>query len=1828
MKQTNNITRTITTKIRTAISWLVCIAFVFVAATQVSAQPVCTNVANNNGNGKVTFNFRNNNAYAVIITDISSVCSNTLLTATEAWYRTTPLAFGSAAAFPALTSGNWIQFGSSTISGVASGTTTTGQSFFNGGLNLLVPAGATYGIAINAASASAQTTGNLRYSTLTAGITYTTSSGGCDIINGGLSTAGASAAGAPRLSSTAFSFYPRGFIGCVTFIPAIPCSGQPNAGTITAPASICPSTNFTVSATGLTAGTGVTYTWQSATSCNGPWTNIAGATSASLTANITAATSFRVITSCSNSGLSNTSNCVSVAVNPFLGCYCASNATSNADEDITNVTLGTLNNSSSCGVVAPGPGSVASQYSNFTTSVSAPVLAQGSTVSASVTMTSCGGSYGNKSRMWIDFDQNGSYDAAELVLDGTFTTGNHTATASVLIPPSALPGITGMRVVNVESTVVNACGTYSWGETEDYYVNIIAGNACSGIPNPGNTVASLSSICTGSSVSLSIQNVPTTTGNSYQWQSGPSSSGPWTNFGPNQPNTTASPTTNTWYQCIVTCSNSSGTSNPVQVGINSFLSCYCASNATSNADEDITNVTLGTLNNSSSCFVVAPGPGSVASQYSNFTTSVTAPTLLQGASYPASVTMTTCGGNYGNKSRMWIDFNQSGTYDASELVLDGALTTGNHTATSTVNVPLNAILGTTGMRVVNVESSTVNACGTYTWGETEDYRVNIAPSNNCNGTPTPGNTLSSLSAVCNNSAQAFTLSLSNTPSTLGNTFKWQSAPTANGPWTNLGAGGSCNYIFRLTDTFGDGWNGAQMQVRQGTSVVATLGSTFTTGFSIDVPVSLSSSTSFNLFWSVQGSWPDEVGIQILNEAGTVIYTYTAQPTNWPSFLNTTLHSWTTNACGSAVQGPTYSVASQFVATWYRAEVTCTFSGLTATSAPIQVGSVLCYCASAATSTADDEIFNVTIGTLNNSSTCASVAPGPGSLQNRYSNYAGFATVPNLGQGTSVPFSVTVGQCGGFAYSGYVRIFIDGNQDGDFDDAGELGYTSPLTTFQVGGTVLSGNIIIPNCATLGNTRMRVVAIESSLPAVNGCGTYTWGETEDYTVNIVFTAPVPAVASNINGPTNASCNTTLAYSVGPGYSGSIQWQFSTDQVNYTNISNATNVNQSLVANGPATFYLRVRFIGTGCTPDAFSNVITTVIAPPPIAFATSSPSTDICRGTSVTITANSVVPGPYAWNTAATSQSITVSPLVTTSYSVSVGSGLCIANSSITLNVIGGPVATSALTPTGTSCPGTEVTLTSQLIPGAPGGTYTGASIPHAPITIAGTAGPTGDDVLGGPYSIPFNFTFYGNSYNNIYISTNGFVSFDATAGSGCCSGQLIPFSGAPNNVIALAWDDLNNTTNGISYATVGSAPNRVFVIRFNNVPHFGGGGSPVSGQIHLYESTNVIEIHTTQMTNDGSNHTQGIENATGSLANAVPGRNASLWNGALDAYRFTPDPGITFTYAGPVTYSWSGTNGFSASTQNATDNPQVTTTYTLTVADNLCSSSTTLTKNIFNPPSVFGFNGGPYCEGQNALFFGFGTPGTSGSTTCNYIFRLTDSFGDGWNGATMQVRQGATVVTTLGPTFTNGSTIDIPVTLAGNTPYTLFYVNGGTYPSEVGLQIINQSNTTLYTLAAGAGTVGSTLYSWTTAACSGSAGSVTYAWSGPNNFSSTDQNPLVSGLTASNAGQYTVTVTDQNSCTAQGFDFLTVNDNPDVDYTTFSNETCPGYSNGLMEIGISGGDGSYSISDGGLYSTFGSPAQFTGVAPGTYFFSISDGNLCGTTTSITVGIEPNIPPVLV
>ncbi len=298
---------------------------------------------------------------------------------------------------------------------------------------------------------------------------------------------------------------------CVTIVANPGCSGTPNAGTavITSTAG-CPSLNFNLSATGLSTGDGLTFQWESSSLLAGPFTSIASATANVLTTNTATTTYYRLVTTCTNTALSNTSSVVSYSiVNPgpcVCSSYAASSPTNPGDEDIYQVSFGSLNNVSTCTTVASGPGSIANRYSNYSGVVTAPDICRGSSTAYTVNVGSCSTSfYGVSTAIYIDYDQNGSFaDPGELVMGSTsFTTfispvtsGSAIAvyTGNIAVPSTASLGVTRMRVISFEQNgIPTPTGTpsFSYGETEDYCINIIAPSTV--------TVASSASVCPGQS---------------------------------------------------------------------------------------------------------------------------------------------------------------------------------------------------------------------------------------------------------------------------------------------------------------------------------------------------------------------------------------------------------------------------------------------------------------------------------------------------------------------------------------------------------------------------------------------------------------------------------------------------------------------------------------------------------------------------------------------------------------------------------------------------------------------------------------------------------------------------------------------------------------------------------------------------------------------------------------------------------------------------------------------------------------------------------------------------------------------------------------------------------------------------------------------------------------------------------------------------------------------------------------------------------------------------------------------------------------------------------
>jgi len=158
------------------------------------------------------------------------------------------------------------------------------------------------------------------------------------------------------------------------------------------------------------------------------------------------------------------------------------------------------------------------------------------------------------------------------------------------------------------------------------------------------------------------------------------------------------------------------------------------------------------------------------------------------------------------------------------------------------------------------------------------------------------------------------------------------------------------------------------------------------------------------------------------------------------------------------------------------------------------------------------ITNVTIGSINNTT---------GSETNNYGNYS--AQIVNIGQGVTQPFSITFST--GYDYN--TKIWVDWNNDLDFDDEGEQVYYG--TSLAPNPSTLSGTFTVPSTATLGNHRIRIGGLDSGGDNgvnVTPCYSGTYASYEDYTVNVT-TPPSCFTPLNAVGVTTASGIANLSW-----------------------------------------------------------------------------------------------------------------------------------------------------------------------------------------------------------------------------------------------------------------------------------------------------------------------------------------------------------------------------------------------------------------------------------------------------------------------------------------------------------------------------------------------------------------------------------------------------------------------------------------------------------------------------------------------------------------------------
>lgn len=120
----------------------------------------------------------------------------------------------------------------------------------------------------------------------------------------------------------------------------------------------------------------------------------------------------------------------------------------------------------------------------------------------------------------------------------------------------------------------------------------------------------------------------------------------------------------------------------------------------------------------------------------------------------------------------------------------------------------------------------------------------------------------------------------------------------------------------------------------------------------------------------------------------------------------------------------------------------------------------------------------------------------------------------------------------------------------------------------------------------------------------------------------------------------------------------------------------------------------------------------------------------------------------------------------------------------------------------------------------------------------------DDNFSGPIPIGFNFTFYGTSYSQLYVGSNGVITFGA--GFAGAYGAILPNSPSQNSINFANGDlDCRNGTPLIQYFVTGTTPNRKFILNFRNVQSYASPSNITTAQVHLFEgSAGKIEIHIT------------------------------------------------------------------------------------------------------------------------------------------------------------------------------------------------------------------------------------------------------------------------------------------------------------------------------------------------------------------------------------------------
>ncbi len=592
---------------------------------------------------------------------------------------------------------------------------------------------------------------------------------------------------------------------------------------------------------------------------------------------------------------------------------------------------------------------------------------------------------------------------------------------------------------------------------------------------------------------------------------------------------------------------------------------------------------------------------------------------------------------------------------------------------------------------------------------------------------------------------------------------------------------------------------------------------------------------------------------------------------------------------------------------------------------------------------------------------------------------------------------------------------------------------------------------------------------------------------------------------------------------------------------------------------------------------SSVDSVMVAVNPAPTASITGTNLICEGTSTTLTANGGT--SYLWSNASTTAGITVSPIVSTTYSVTItDANGCTASAAqlVTVN----PAPTVSLGSFSDICEGSpSITLSG----GTPiGGTYSG-------IGVTGTQ---------------FNPSVSGVGTFKIY--------YDYTDGIGCSSRDSSTITVNPLPSITLTPDTSICDGSSIALTAV-------------------GGSSYLWSTSATTASIVVTPLTTTKyyVTVTGSGNCSSVDSV---MVAVNPAPTASITGTNL----ICEGTSTTLTANGGTSYLWSN----ASTTAGITVSPIVSTTYSVTITDaNGCTASAAQLVTVNPAPTVSLGSFSDICEGSPSITLSGGTPiggtysgigvtGTqfnpsvSGVGTFKIYYDYTDGIGcSSRDSSTITVNPLPSITLTPDTSICDGSSIAL--TAVGGSSYLW-----STSATTASIVVTPLTTTKYYVTVTGSGNCSSVdsvmvavnpaptaSITGTNLICEGTSttltanGGTSYLWSNASTTAGITVSPIVSTT-------YSVTITDANGCTASAAQLVTVNPAPTVSLGSFS-DICEG----SPSITLSGG-----TPIGGTYSGIGvTGTQFnpsvSGVGTFKIYYDYTDGIGCSSRDSSTITVNP-------